>query len=221
MQGGNFRARDHRLTLKPAHSLRLQKSLPRTLAIRALLAMAMALAVLAVTAPWWLPRLGAWTSGGLAPAAGEADAIVILAGDNGRLEEGVRLFHAGFGRELWHTGTDARVIEQAIQMGVPRNDVRLLRSNSTWEDAEQISIAARERGAKRLVIVTSWYHGRRALRALEKRSALTGATFSAHLVAPLGDDQRNWWKSASGRNVVKSEILKSLYYLVRYGVSLG
>jgi len=164
--------------------------------------------------------MGRWTVADSSELPASADAIVVLAGDNGRIEEGIRLFRAGLGRELWHTGTDAGVIGQAVQMGVPRNDVRLLRSNSTWEDAEQISIVAKDGGAKRLVIVTSWYHGRRASRTLEKLSAHTGATFSVHLVAPLGDDQRNWWKSRSGRNVVWSEIKKSFYYFFVYGVSL-
>jgi uncharacterized SAM-binding protein YcdF (DUF218 family) len=198
----------------------MRRSVARTAAVRVLFATVTVLVAVAGTAPWWLPRLGTWTSGGAQPATESSDAIVVFAGDNGRIEEGIRLFLAGAGRELWHTGTDAGAVEQAIREGIPREAVRLLRSDSTWEDAEQVSKAARQARVKRLLIVTSWYHGRRALRTLEKHTADVDLTLFVQTVAPLGHDQRNWWNFESGRNVVRSEILKSFYYRVKYGVPL-
>lgn len=172
------------------------------------------------TFPWWLAGIGSWTtSRNLWPSA-PVDAIVVLAGDNGRLEEGIRLFHLGIAKEFWHTGTDPGVVDQAAKAKVPRDAMRFLRSNSTWEDAEQVNEAIRQTGAQRVLIVTSWYHGRRALRSVEKRANGRKVAFFHQSVAPLGYDDQDWWMTESGRDVVESEVLKSCYYLFAYGLTL-
>ena len=192
----------------------------RTDVVRGLIAAVAAGGISVVIFGWFLPRVGAWATGDSGPVPDSVDAIVVLGGDHGRLEEGLRLLQAGVAAELWYTGRGHDVISQVAEARVPRSAIRLLPSNSTWEDGEQVRNAVAATGAKRVLIVTSWYHGRRARRTIEKQARRVDVVFFHRLVAPLGYDGRNWWKVESGRHVLRSEVTKSFYYWFKYGVTL-
>lgn len=163
----------------------------------------------------WLPWIGTLVSYPQPSRLPPADVVVVLGGDQGRLASGLRLCEQGLARELWETGADGGKATVSLSGNLVR---RTLPSASTWEDGAEIRKAMRKTGAKRLIIVTSWYHGRRAMTTIEKQLGNSGVELSYSSARTDGYNPQNWWKSKEGQQIVKSELLKLLYYLVVHRV---
>jgi uncharacterized SAM-binding protein YcdF (DUF218 family) len=177
-----------------------------------------------------LPRLADWLTADENVAA--ADVVVVLGGGGAeRLEHGARMFHQVGARELWCTGGETLdaisrrtvvrdVREFATLRGVPADAIRILPSASTWDDAHEISVAAASTGFKRILVVTSWYHGRRAMRSVAK--VLEGTDVQVFFAAtPASSFSRtDWWRTEEGRRVVAAEVSKTVYYAWKFGVPL-
>lgn len=100
-----------------------------------------------------------------------ADLIVVLGGaPDGRAERAAELFRTGAAPRVVVSGfggdpTWARVLEQN---GVPGNAIILEdRSRSTFENAGFCIPILRKLAVRHIIIVTSWYHSRRALACFE------------------------------------------------------
>ncbi|NJN15521.1 MAG: YdcF family protein [Oscillochloris sp.] len=163
------------------------------------------------------------------PAIGDpegADAIVILGGEiDGRVDLAAALFNAGAAPEVWITG-DASSADRvtvgetmryrAFQAGVPIRRQTLLASTSTLEDAQAIAATARERQARRLILVTSWYHGRRAICTINSQLAGSGITVSYQPAPSTAAPRASWWLRPSGVRSIARELLATAYYSLRY-----
>jgi uncharacterized SAM-binding protein YcdF (DUF218 family) len=162
--------------------------------------------------------------------AGPADAIVELAGEApARVLVSIDLYRQGRAPELWITGdvipaghtmsvafSDA---DLARVRGVPVTRQHLLATTSTWEDGAQVAAAAQSHGATRLLLVTSWYHGRRAICVLRHHLAPIGVTIG-YVPAESAEISRDgWWCHMRGWLAVLRELLAIPYYWLRYGVS--
>ena len=186
------------------------------------------LLITALTSALWLPALGHALEAPSDPAP--ADAIVVLAGGRLRVRTGVTLYKQGFAPELWHTGDTPQVEDPspadaqyarrvAIRMGVPASAIHLLTSSTTWEDAQQIAAYARQRGTKSILLVTSWYHSRRALCMVRHHLNGSGVriSFQSAYDTPFGPD--DWWHSEEGFLDVVGEYLKTGFYWALYGLT--
>ena len=111
-----------------------------------------------------LPWAGHWLE---QPARVQrADAIVVLGGNVERIHQAISLYHQGLAPELWHTGDipaagesgslTRRAARIAVEQGVPPQAIHLLSTTSTWQDGQQVVALARERQAKRILVVTDW-----------------------------------------------------------------
>jgi uncharacterized SAM-binding protein YcdF (DUF218 family) len=100
-----------------------------------------------------------------------ADAIVLLGGDrDGRPERAAELFKQGAAPLILASGFgDCQANVQVLEKNdVPANVItRESDSLSTFENAEFSVPLLRQMGAHRVIIVTSWYHSRRALTCFE------------------------------------------------------
>jgi uncharacterized SAM-binding protein YcdF (DUF218 family) len=101
----------------------------------------------------------------------KADAIVVLGGGRDeRPERASDLFKNGDAPQILVSGAgdcDANV-QILMKRGVPANVItREANSISTYENAEFSVPLLRQMGAHRVIIVTSWYHSRRALVCFE------------------------------------------------------
>jgi uncharacterized SAM-binding protein YcdF (DUF218 family) len=175
-----------------------------------------------------LPGLGQWLLSASDPS--QADAIVVLGGGRERLGMAVRLYEQRLAPEIWYTGNytptgqiilnePQLALRAAIEMGIPANDVHLLTTTSTWEDGQQIAAYAQARGVKSILLVTSWYHGRRGVCVVRHHLAGTGIqlSFQAASNATFGPD--NWWRNEEGLMDVISEYIKFAFYWVHYGLA--
>jgi uncharacterized SAM-binding protein YcdF (DUF218 family) len=141
------------------------------------------------------------------------DAIVVLTGGRGRVEEGVRLYRAGQGRMLFLIGVDPSVRKSELFKGEGEDEVYLEKvSRNTLENA----IFARDLIVKNHVnsirLITSRYHMKRA--TLIFRNALPKDV----AVYPHPVDTRNlkeeWWNHGGSFKLLFSEFYK--YCMFRF-----
>lgn len=175
-------------------------------------------AALLVTSSYWLPIIGTWVAvpTHLAPA----DVIIVSGGSAARTLHGVTLYHQGLGPELWHTGYargKQRISAEILARGVSAGAFHYLSTTSTWTDGEQIAAEIRARDLRRVLLVTDWWHSRRALCSL--RSQLGEYSVEvAFSPAPSPTGPSDWWSDQATRTHVMSELVKMGYYIVRYGM---
>lgn len=148
----------------------------------------------------------------------KADALVVLGGGfHERPERAAELFKQGVAPRVICSGLgDCDSNRQLlIRAGVPAADVWTEdKSRNTHENAEFTVALLRAQHLQSAIIVTSWYHSRRALRSF-KHAAPEIHFFSRPAYSGYA---RADWKLNGIRKYVKSEYLKLLGYWVRYGV---
>lgn len=148
----------------------------------------------------------------------QADVMVVLGGGLAdRPERAAELFKQGEAPEILVSGKgDCATNEKLLEKdGVPKKAVTIEGgSRTTLENAKFSIPLLRQMGAHRVIIVTSWYHSRRAL-ACFKHFAPDIRFYSrpSYFGYPRADSNR---RSISG--YVKLEYVKLLGYWVCYGV---
>ena len=149
--------------------------------------------------------------------AGEA--LVVLGG--GSYERPVRaaeLFRAHAAPRIVVTGegdfeTNRRLLEQA---GVPKGAIILEpKAKTTRENALDTIPILREQGVKDVILVTSWYHSRRALRCF-RHYAPDIKFYSRPAYFAFS---RSEWRRQGMCRYIQAEYAKLIAYWLRYGVS--
>ncbi len=181
------------------------------------------------TAGTWLPAIGHWFF--VQTKVANADAIAILSGGGPeRLCHGFELYKRGMAPEIWYTGdkpletrSDFMDSEMALNFaaryGVPKEKIKLLPSTSTFEDGKSIAALVKEKKIKSLIVVTSWYHTRRAMNVLHHCLADTNVIIYISSSTNLPFTPDNWWRDEEGLVSVVNEAIKTALYWRRYGVA--
>lgn len=152
----------------------------------------------------------------------KADAIVVISGGNtsARTDEAIKLYKAGWADTLIVSGaaadtsgpSNAEVMKrQAIEEGVPAKDIMVESSaQTTKQNAERtkdLLIKAGGAEAKRVILVTSPYHQRRA--SLEFGAlAGDGIMIVNHPTSDDPDWSAFWWATPRGWWLAISELVK-------------
>lgn len=125
------------------------------------------------------------------------DVIVVYAGNPARVIHGVDLYRQGLAPRIWHTG--AAVQQEAVlallrQGGVPAEAMAYLVTETTWQDSRATLTHAADHSLSRVLVVTDWWHGRRALCTLQQQMppGMLDVAFSAVPDAPF--DAATWWR---------------------------
>lgn len=194
------------------------QSLQRKRRRASVLAIGAVAAGLLLTAPYWLPLVGAWLA--IPSRAGQSDVIAVSGGTVARTAHGVALYHRQLAPQLWHTGY-ARgrpwLSADVFARGVPEDHFRYLSTTSTWSDGEEIAAAVQSHGLRRVLLVTDWWHSRRALCSLRAHIHQEDvAVLVATAPVPVGPER--WWRDEETRGHVLRELAKIGYYVVRYGM---
>ena len=109
--------------------------------------------------------------------------------------------------------------EVMIQLGVPPQKVTYLRgpATSTMDEADKVEAYLRsDASVKRVVIVTSSFHSRRAFRIFRDRFEKAGVRITIN-VSPSRYTDFNpvtWWRRKNDASVVVTEWLKIIYYVL-------
>ncbi len=180
-----------------------------------------------VTAPLWLAQLGAFLKIPNNPI--KADAIVVLGGDGPeRLLHAADLYKKNFSSNIWITGNMPLPLVPSlferelardflIKNNIPSNSITLLNSTSTWEDSIAVAKEAKKNNIKSILLVTSWYHSRRAFNAFERNVAKKEIALGFSAPDHPTFTPQNWWKTEYGLTKVVEEYIKTIRYLLKYG----
>jgi len=149
----------------------------------------------------------------------KADVLVVLGGGSTeRAKRAAELFKEQAAPAVFLSGTgDGESSKRLLlEKGVPEAAITLEnRSHSTLENAEFSVPLLRALGAKRVIIVTTWYHSRRAV-ACFRHYAPDIQFYSRPSYFGYA---RADWKRQGIKGYVKSEYGKLLGYWVRYGIA--
>ena len=153
-----------------------------------------------------------------------ADAIVVLTGGLGRLDEGIALLDRGFGKRLFISGVHPGVELNALLRQAPavregRDCCITLGHGALDTRGNAIETAAWVAGAgvKSLLLVTSNYHIERSL--IEFRRAMPAVAILAHPVPAPGIDFDRWWREPRVARLVLGECVKLQLARLRIGLA--
>ena len=148
----------------------------------------------------------------------QADVILVLGGGSGeRPARAAELFRSGAAPKILVSGvgdcTNCRQFLMAA--GVPASAIGIeCRSRTTRENAEFSILLLRGQGAKTAIIVTSWYHSRRALNCFRHYAAdIQFFSRPSHC-----SYARSEWSRAGIWHYVRSEYVKIPAYWLCYGI---
>jgi uncharacterized SAM-binding protein YcdF (DUF218 family) len=152
-----------------------------------------------------------------APAQG--DAIVVLGGETvHRPARALELYQQGAATNVFISGEgDCEGVRITLEgKGVPASAIRLeCESRTTRENAKFTVPLLRAQNAKRVIIVTSWFHSRRALHCFQHY-----APEIQFISRPTNADlPRHHWPAKWERKRILTEYVKVMYYWIRFGIS--
>ena len=162
----------------------------------------------------------------------QADAIIVLGGDGGnffRVQQGVALFNEGHAPVVVFSGgvslKDAGLacssaqlsLEAAQELGLPDGAAIIASgAQSTYDEAVNLSRLAQQQRWHGIIIVTDLFHTRRAARTF--RTLLPDTTIYLSAAPDPNVDASRWWQTEEGLVAVFNEVIKLVFYWVRYGI---
>lgn len=152
-------------------------------------------------------------------APGEGEVIVILGGEpRFRPPRALALYQSKLASTIFVSGDgDGKTVRRwLVKHGVPGEAIQMESSStSTRENADFTVPKLRERGVQRVILVTSWFHSRRALACFQQ-----AAPEMEFISLPTTEDRpQHGWPSRYERQMILREYAKLFGYWVRYGVS--
>lgn len=148
-----------------------------------------------------------------------ADAVVAISGGDttARAHEAVKLYKAGWAHTLIFSGAAsdksgpsnaAAMKTDAESLGVSADAILIdENANTTAENAEDVTKIATDHGFKRMIVVTSGYHERRATLEFKKAGGSTMQIVS-HPVESDNQWSNWWWATPVGWWLSGSELVK-------------
>ena len=191
-----------------------------------LFALRIAADVLIVVVTLWLAGLIWFAESFPAPGSapdGKTDAIVVVTGGSGRLDEGLSLLSRKQGRKLFVSGV-YRGVDVAALLKMARREPQEMAccivlgyaADNTAGNARETAEWMSSEGYASLRLVTASYHMPRSL--LEFRRHMPGVDIVPHPVFPARFKQSQWWRWPGSASLIASEYNKYLLVLVRSSV---
>jgi uncharacterized SAM-binding protein YcdF (DUF218 family) len=163
----------------------------------------------------------------------KADAIVVLGGGlETRPFEAARLYHAGFAARillmdvkpspttrLGITPTEKDLTRQVLlKLQVPDTNCVTVGDGAanTYDESRAVRAWLEQTGAKKVIIPTDLFHTRRVRWLFHKQLNGTGATVTVRAVTPADYAATNWWTNVEGLIGFQNEVIKYLYYRIKY-----
>ena len=164
-----------------------------------------------------------------------ADAIVVLSGSSAYVErthKAAELYREGRAPLVWLTDDHTRggwssalqrnpyfverATEELIKAGIPAERIRIVPgvASSTRDESLILKDYASAQGVRSVLVVTSAYHSRRALRTL--RQSFTGTGTAIGLKPVPAASNAFWWLHPTGWRTVGVEYVKLVYYWFKY-----
>lgn len=146
----------------------------------------------------------------------EAEVIITLSGDIGRLGKAADLYHKGYSNKvmLSNTAEPGTTPEEAVALGVPEQDLLLEKeATSTYTNAHYTKGLMIEKGFDSAIVVSSDYHMRRVKLIFDQVYKSSGINLT--YVSSLRNDQA-WYRDKE--NILYT--IKEWIKLPAYGLRL-
>jgi uncharacterized SAM-binding protein YcdF (DUF218 family) len=149
----------------------------------------------------------------------KGDCIVVLGGGGvERSKRAAELFRAEAAPRILLSGSGDCESNQRFMLasGLPQEAITCEdQSKSTKQNAQFSVPLLRKMGAKRVIIVTSWYHSRRALHCFQH----SAPDLDFVSLPTIVDASESWLPGKYERRWVLAEYVKLAGYWLRYGIS--
>lgn len=170
----------------------------------------------------WIPIIGRWLAVPPSMPGHRADAIIVHGGNLTRSLYAIDLYQQGLGVEFWHTGyahSEAHITGLIVDRGgVSSQQFHFLPTTDTWSDGQAIAARIKAHQIRSVLIVTNWWHSRRALCATKQQ--LQGYNIEiAFQPAPSLAGPEDWWLDGATRSRVLHELGGLVGYGLRYGMN--
>ncbi len=104
-----------------------------------------------------------------------------------------------------------------VRKGISTEQIDTLTSaHSTMEESDEIMQYCKERQLQHITILSSAFHLRRVRWVFEDKFEDAGIKVNFHGATAIEYDQTNWWKNEEGMIMVNNELIKLLYYFIKY-----
>lgn len=152
----------------------------------------------------------------------KTDAIVVLTGGSGRLNEGLKLLEQGLADKLFisgvYKGVDMKNLLEAYRDNPDDLNccVAIGHAEDTISNAAETALWSKENAIQSLRLVTSAYHMPRSVQEFEY--ALPGVVLVEHPVFPAHVKQEDWWAWPGTTGLIVGEYNKFMMAWVRHRV---
>jgi len=178
-----------------------------------------------------LVGIGDWLDAGEAPQLTEA--CFILGGNSfERGLQGVEIHRQFAQQKFVATGgnyplqiqaldtmmTEAQLTRHIMtRKGVPSEQIEILQTaHSTMDESEEILAYCKSNGIKNITVVSSSLHLKRVSWVFNDKFEEAGITVHYTGANAIDYDYTNWWKNEEGLIMVNNELVKLLYYAIKY-----
>jgi uncharacterized SAM-binding protein YcdF (DUF218 family) len=154
--------------------------------------------------------------------------VMLLGGPESRPRKAAELYHEGLANKIYlcsgtppGPGLLSEAIDAGRQMvrnGVPASAITLVQSPvaSTRDEAMALLTVAKANGWKRLTVVTTSFHTRRALWVFHRVFARSGIEVRVAAAEDPSFNEQNWWTRDESAIIYFIETIKTLVYWIRY-----
>lgn len=154
----------------------------------------------------------------------KSDVIVVISGGRttNRAETGIKLYKDKLAPRLIFSGAAlddgpsnaATMRQQALAEGIPASAIQIDEdSHNTYQNATNSKLYVDDTHAKKIILVTSPYHQRRASMTFKKIFG-TGYTILDHSALDDRWSKRQWYKTGFSFNISMSELRKILFIYI-------
>jgi uncharacterized SAM-binding protein YcdF (DUF218 family) len=162
-----------------------------------------------------------------------ADAIVVLGGGaQSRTFEAARLYHRSLAPKIWVLKPESQPTDELeltmaehelarrvlLKKDVPENVIEFVGDGvtSTRDEAIAVRDAMHRAGARKVIIPTDMFHTRRVHWLFRKALHPAGGELAVVAIPSHKYDASNWWQHEDGLISLQNEVVKYLYYRVKY-----
>ncbi|QUL53897.1 YdcF family protein [Paenibacillus tritici] len=145
-----------------------------------------------------------------------ADAIIVLSGGGGRVEQGVQLFEQGYAPQLLLSnakegaGPAGDMRETALSLGIPEDAILAEdAAQSTYQNAQFTLPIMQQQGFKSAIVVSSDFHMRRVKFIFDHVYKNSGIELT-YIGADSGYNAKTWWSDRYSRETIFNEYTKMI-----------
>ena len=169
---------------------------------------------------------------GLAEAWIVNEPVILGGGLENRPFAAARLFRAGVAPQVLYMNVQLGPAEELgvvmteseatrrilLSNGVPELSMTAIGNSvsSTYDESRAVREWVEKTGAKSVVIPTDLFHSRRVRWLFRKQLQCTPAQTYVQAVDPIRYQRTNWWQREEGLIAFQNELIKSVYYRLKY-----